>query len=83
MCCIIAGVEYKFTIKSVDPDETASVTEKQKEPDDLFSNKSEEKRRKGAEDEEEYGEMTSSAPVILEGNGSLPNRTGNYFNITH
>lgn len=78
---MIAGVEYKFTIKSVDPDET--VAENQKEPDDLLSNNSEEMRRKEAEDEEEHGEMTSPDPVILEGNGSLPNRTGNYFNITH
>lgn len=62
---IITGLEYKFMVKSVDPDGTTAVTD----------NKNEE----GME-EDEYGdwmeELTSPAPVILGEKGISPNHTG-------
>lgn len=91
--CIMTGLEYKFMIKSVDPDETTSVTEKKNEPDDVLVSHNrdlhEEGMGGGGEEVEEHGdqegETSSPAPVILEDNRTVPNRTGNinYFNLTH
>lgn len=82
--CIITGLEYKFMVKSVDPDGTTAVTESQNEPDDVVISLHHDLHKEGMEEEgEEYGdklgEITSPAPVIR------PNRTGknNYFNVTH
>ncbi|KAM9334648.1 uncharacterized protein col7a1l [Symphorus nematophorus] len=64
------GLEYKFMVKSVDPDGTNSVTEKKNK---LNRDLQEEGMEEEGEEVEEYGdtvgEMTSPAPVIL------PNRT--------
>ncbi|XP_070785049.1 collagen alpha-1(VII) chain [Enoplosus armatus] len=80
------GLEYKFMVKSVDPDGTTSVTEKKKEPDDVAVSLNRDLQGEGMQEgeeaeveEEEYGDevggMSSPAPVILEEKGTLPNRT--------
>ncbi|XP_035852104.1 collagen alpha-1(VII) chain isoform X2 [Sander lucioperca] len=68
------GLEYKFMVKSVDPDGTTAVTESQNEPDDVVISLHHDLHKEGMEEEgEEYGdklgEITSPAPVIR------PNRT--------
>ncbi|XP_070710328.1 collagen alpha-1(VII) chain [Pempheris klunzingeri] len=65
------GLEYKFMVKSVDPDGTTSVTEERNESDDVVISLNRDRHEEGMEEEvEEYGEtvgeMTSPAPVILE-----------------
>lgn len=80
-------------VKSVDPDQTASVTERTNEPHDVLLSHNRDLHQEGMDDEdedvEEYGdrqgEMTSPAPMILEESGTPPAHTGNinYFNITH
>lgn len=73
-------------VKSVDPDQTTSVTERtNKALDDVDL-------QEGMEDEDEdveeygdrWGETTSAAPVILEESGTLPTHTGtiDYFTWT-
>ncbi|XP_067438348.1 collagen alpha-1(VII) chain isoform X1 [Thunnus thynnus] len=75
------GLEYKFMVKSVDPDGTTKVTDNKNKPEDVVTSLShdlneEEVEEEGEEvEEEEYGEMTSPAPVILGEKGILPNRT--------
>lgn len=87
--CIITGLEYKFMVKSVDPDGTTSAAEKKNVPEDVVASPNREDGMEEEMEEEEYGEkvgeMTSPAPVVLEDKGILPNRTGNNnnFNITH
>lgn len=88
---IFTGLEYKFMVKSVDPDGTTSVTEKKNKTDNVVQSLNRDLHEEGmeedAEEVEEYGdkvgEMASPAPVILEEKEILPNRTGNdnYFNI--
>lgn len=88
---IITGLEYKFMIKSVDPDETTSGTEKKNEPDDVLVSHNRDLHEEGMEgdgeevEEDQEGETSSPAPVILEDNRTVPNHTGNinYFNLTH
>ncbi len=93
MChvCIITGLEYKFLVKSVDPDGTTSVTGKQNEPGYALASLKRDFHEEGEEAvkyRDQGGEMTRSAPKILEEKEILPNRTGNdnydnYFSITH
>uniref|UniRef100_UPI0037E81BC1 collagen alpha-1(VII) chain n=1 Tax=Semicossyphus pulcher TaxID=241346 RepID=UPI0037E81BC1 len=74
------GLEYKFMVKSVDPDATTSLTEKKVVSDDVVIslNRHEEGMEEEVE-EEEYEdslvEMTSPAPEILEEKGVQTNRT--------
>ncbi|XP_075968030.1 uncharacterized protein col7a1l [Anarhichas minor] len=68
------GLEYKFMVKSVDPDGTTAVIENRKLPDDVVISLHRDLHEGGMEEEvEEYGdkleENTRPAPVIL------PNRT--------
>lgn len=82
--CIISGLEYKFMVKSVDPDGTTSVTEKKTMPDDAAVSLNNDLHEEEVEEVEkgEYGdkvgEMTSPAPEILEEKRILQNHTGNY-----
>ncbi|XP_051247897.1 collagen alpha-1(VII) chain isoform X3 [Dicentrarchus labrax] len=74
------GLEYKFMVKSVDPDGTTSVTEKKNVSEDVLVSVNHDVHEEVIEKEvEEYGdnvgEMTSPAPVIHEEKGILPNRT--------
>ncbi|XP_035466126.2 collagen alpha-1(VII) chain isoform X2 [Scophthalmus maximus] len=78
------GLEYKFMVKSVDPDGTATVTDSKNEPEDVATPLSRDIHEGAGEvgeqvEEEEYGErveeMSSPAPVILGGEGMSPNRT--------
>lgn len=77
--CIIAGLEYKYMVKSVDPDGTTVVTGKKKEAEDVVISLSRDLSEAGME-EDEYGdlmeELTSPAPAILGEKGILPNHTG-------
>lgn len=87
--CIATGLEYKFMVRSVDPDGTTSVAEKKNMSDDVLASLNRDLQEEEGEEWEEYGdkegEMTSPAPVIYGEKGILPNHTGNdnYFNITH
>lgn len=77
--CVASALDYKFVVRSVDPDEVTSETEKDIEPDLVLpSNHSDSYE----EDREE--EPSSPAPVILGENGTLPNSTGNdrHLNIS-
>lgn len=77
--CAVSALDYKFVVRSVDPDEVTSETEKDIEPDLVPpSNHSDSYE----EDREE--EPSSLAPVILGENGTLPNSTGNdrHLNIS-
>ncbi|XP_056223924.1 collagen alpha-1(VII) chain isoform X3 [Seriola aureovittata] len=75
------GLEYKFMVKSVDPDGTTMVTDSKNEREDEVISLSREGAEEAGEqeEEEEYGdrmeEMTSPAPVILGEKGMLPNHT--------
>ncbi|XP_071358384.1 collagen alpha-1(VII) chain isoform X2 [Trachinotus anak] len=75
------GLEYKFMVKSVDPDGTTTVTDSENEPEDEVTPLSREGAEEAGEreEEEEYGdrveEITSPAPVILGEGGMPPNRT--------
>lgn len=70
-------------IKSVDPDETTSGTEKKNEPDDVLVSHNRDLHEEGMEgdgeevEEDQEGETSSPAPVILEDNRTVPNHTGN------
>lgn len=81
--CIITGLEYKFMVKSVDPDGTTAVTSTKNEPGDVVISLSRDLSEAGKE-EDEYGdwmeELTSPAPVILGEKGILPNHTGTNHN---
>lgn len=83
---IVSGLEYKFMVKSVDPDETVSVTEKKIEHDVLHSQNLDLHEDEMQEEEhgDLVGDLSSPAPMILEEDRTLPNRTGNmhYFNLT-
>ncbi|XP_045928379.1 collagen alpha-1(VII) chain [Micropterus dolomieu] len=75
------GLEYKFMVKSVDPDGTTSVTEKKTMPDDAAVSLNNDLHEEEVEEVEkgEYGdkvgEMTSPAPEILEEKRILQNHT--------
>lgn len=73
--CIVAALQFKFMVKSVDPDYTTSATGRGDEPED------------GVEEyEDDVGETTTSAPVTLGGEKDIrANQTGNdnCLNITH
>lgn len=79
----ITGLEYKFMVKSVDPDGTATLTDDKKEPGDVVMSLSRDFTEDGTE-EKEYrdtmDEPTSPAPVILLEKGILPNQTGKKLN---
>lgn len=85
LCLVVffAGLEYKFMVKSVDPDH--SMFDKIKSPDDVLMSNThhlhEEETEEGSEEVEEnvkeVEEMTTHAPVFIEENGSIPNSTGN------
>lgn len=68
-----SGLEYKFLVKSVDPDGTASSTEKKNGSDHVLLSSNE--LYEEWEEYEDEGAMSTAAPAIPE--GSLPNRTGN------
>lgn len=77
--CVASALDYKFVVRSVDPDEVTSETGKDIEPDLVPpSNHSD-----SYEEVQEEG-PSSPAPVILEENGTLPNSTGNdrHLNIS-
>lgn len=85
---ILTGLEYKFMVKSVDPDGTTAVIENKKEQEDAVISLNPDRHKAGmleeeGEEVEEYGdqleEKTSPAP------GILPNSTGNnnHFHLTH
>lgn len=69
-----SGLEYKFLVKSVDPDGTASLTERENGSDHVLLS-SNELYEEWEEYEDKDGEMSTPDPAIPE--GSLPNRTGN------
>ncbi|KAM7367132.1 hypothetical protein PAMP_015056 [Pampus punctatissimus] len=74
------GLEYKFMVKSLDPDGTTTVTDNKSEPEDVVTSLSRDRHEEELEEEEDeevtdYGEMTSPAPVILGEKGILPNHT--------
>lgn len=69
--CIISGLEYKFMVKSVDPDGTTAVIKNKKEPGDKEVEEGEEVN----EYEDTLERNTSPDPAIL------PNRTGNNNNL--
>lgn len=64
-----SGLEYKFLVKSVDPDGTVSSTESKNSSDQLLSS------NELYEEWEEYEDGEMFAPAIPE--GRIPNRTGN------
>ncbi|XP_044041741.1 collagen alpha-1(VII) chain isoform X2 [Siniperca chuatsi] len=79
------GLEYKFMVKSVDPDGTTSVTEKKNVPDDVVVSLNSDLHEEGMQEEgeeveekeygDQVGEMTSPAPEILAEKWILPNHT--------
>lgn len=79
---IVTGLEYKFLVRSVDPDETVSVTEKKNEPGDVLHSQDLDLHEEGMQEEgvEEHGDLvgdlSSPAPVMLEEDRTQPNRTG-------
>lgn len=77
--CVSPALDYKFVVNSVDPDEVISQTEKEKGSDFVpTSNRSENVVQECEEDEDNDEEdVGSRAPVILAGNGTLANSTGN------
>ncbi|XP_034434681.1 collagen alpha-1(VII) chain [Hippoglossus hippoglossus] len=68
------GLEYKFMVRSVDPDGTTATTDSKTEPGDVVISLS-----RDGEGEEEYGdraeEVDSPAPGIPGEEGMIPNRT--------
>ena len=70
-------------VKSEDTNGTTTVTNDKKGAKDVVTSVSHDLHEEEVEDEgeeveeEEYGEMTSPAPVILGEKGIPPNRTGN------
>ncbi|XP_035806046.2 collagen alpha-1(VII) chain isoform X2 [Amphiprion ocellaris] len=68
------GLEYKFMVKSVDPDATIAVNEKENEPEDAPTATTRDKEGEEVE-EENIREVTSPAPVILGEEEILPNST--------
>lgn len=75
---IITGLEYKFMVKSVDPDGTTMMTDNKNEPEDVVISLSCDLHEGRMEEEE----LTSPAPVILGEKGILPNHTGKNNNLT-
>lgn len=77
-----SDLEYKFLVKSVDPDATTSVTGRQSIPDHVLLS-SNELDQEWEDYEDEDGEMSTPAPATPE--GSPPIRTGNlhYFSSAH
>lgn len=77
--CVSPALDYKFVVNSVDPDAVISQTEKEKGSDYVpTSNRSEDVAQEREEDEDNNEEdVGSCAPVILAGNGTLANSTGN------
>lgn len=73
-------LEYKFLVKSVDPDGSAPVTERENASDRVLLSSNE-----LYEEWEEYEdeELSTPAPAVTE--GRLANRTGNlhYFSSAH
>lgn len=76
--CIVAGLEYKLMVKSVDPDETTSVTEKKRNELDKEALSLNRDLQEGGEEEhgDKVGEATTPAAPILEEMGIRPNSTG-------
>lgn len=78
------GLEYKFLVKSVDPDGSAPVTERENASDRVLLSSNElYEEWEEYEDEYEDEELSTPAPAVTE--GSQPNRTGNlhYFSSAH
>lgn len=78
MFLIITGLEYKFMVKSVDPDGTTAVTDNKNEPDDVVMSLSHD-LQEGVEEvveQVEEEEMTSPTPAIHSEEGMQPNSTG-------
>lgn len=77
--CVASALDYKFVVRSVDPDEVTSETGKDIEPDLVPSSN----HSDSYEEDQEEG-ASSAAPVILGENGTLPNSTGNdrHLNIS-
>ncbi|XP_034529605.1 collagen alpha-1(VII) chain [Notolabrus celidotus] len=77
------GLEYKFMVKSVDPDGTNSMTEKKVVPTDVVISLSRDLHNQGVSEDgdevyeygDDVGEMSSPAPVILEETGIQTNHT--------
>lgn len=86
-----AGLEYKFMVKSVDPDGTKSVPEEKSVPPDVVIALSRDFHEQGVseDDAEEYeyeddvGEVTSPAPEIPQETRIQTNHTGkkNHFSV--
>ncbi|TKS90840.1 Collagen alpha-1(VII) chain [Collichthys lucidus] len=70
-------LEYKFMVKSVDPDGTTSVAEKKNTSDDVSASLplQEEEGEEWEEYGDKEGDMTSPAPVVYGEKGILPNHT--------
>lgn len=77
--CVAPGLDYKFVVRSVDPDEVTSETGKDIEPDLVLPSNHSDSYEKDPEEG-----PSSPAPVIFGENGTLPNSTGNdrHFNIS-
>ncbi|XP_063761078.1 LOW QUALITY PROTEIN: collagen alpha-1(VII) chain [Eleginops maclovinus] len=64
------GLEYKFMVKSVDPDGTTAVTENKKHPADVVTPINPDLHKEGMEEGgddygDKLGEVTTAAPVVL------------------
>lgn len=84
IACVVInpGLEYKFLVKSVDPDGSAPITERENASDRVLLS-SNELYEDWEEYEDEDEELSTPAPAVPEGN--QPNRTGNlhYFSSAH
>ncbi|XP_069556447.1 collagen alpha-1(VII) chain [Brachyistius frenatus] len=74
------GLEYKFMVKSVDPDATTAVTENKNEPEHVVISTSSDLQEEGEEEKyrDTVGEVTRPAPVTLGEEEILPNRTDSH-----
>lgn len=77
--CVASALDYKFVVRSVDPDEVTSENGKDIEPDLVPPSNHSDSYEEGQEEG-----PSSPAPVILGENGTLPNSTGNdrHLNIS-
>ena len=81
LCDSITGLEYKFMIKSVDPDATTHITgSKNKPKEEMISNRSHlhetRMEEKGEDVEDNAGIVTVPAALNLGGERILKNHTG-------
>ncbi|XP_040928277.1 collagen alpha-1(VII) chain isoform X3 [Betta splendens] len=67
------GLEYKFMVKSVDPDATTAVTDNRKGPEDVVISISRDVHEGEMEEEEEYEDWVEEVDV---GKETFPNHTG-------